>query len=923
MKSLRLLLYCFLISGSLQAQSISITGKVLDTLNTPLIGATVMLLQAQDSVLVKFGITDEVGYFKLEISSSQQFILQVSYLGYKNWSQPISAENQTSNVAVGNLKLYPESALLEAVEVKADHLPIHMKKDTIEYNAIAFQTKPNADVEALLKKLPGVEVDRNGAIKAQGETVQQVLVDGKSFFGNDPKIATKNLPADAVEKVQVFDKKSDIAEFSGIDDGRAAKTINLSLKEDKKQGYFGRVQGGYGNQQRYEGKFNINRFGNGIQFSSLGMFNNTNQQGFSINDYINMMGGLNNLLAGGGGELRLDSDDVGLPLDVGPNNQGFITTSAGGVNFNWEINNNAQLHSSYFYNGIERDFTIQEQTESLLGNQSFHSTSNYLSQQQNNGHGLNINLTSKLDSFQTIKWRTNIGFTKTNNQNHNSQQTYNTTNNLENASEQTISTYGKSIRWNSNVIYLRKFKKKGRFFTSNAAFEKRQQDQQRHLEALNSFFENLPFQDSLNQEQDRTNDQINYGIAITYTEPIGKAKYLETNYSFQNYSNDLNREVYDIQKDNRSLNTNLSNYFLRDYLYHRMGMNFKWAEKKWMLNMGIHAQNSILKGDLVSEAISIQNNFLNFLPNANFEYDFKATRSLNVSYRTKVREPSLEELQPIVDNSDPLNIYKGNPALRPEYTHVFSTNFNSFDQFSSISIFANLTAAFTNHKILHASFLDKQFRQSSQPVNFGNDSRLGAYLSFGAPLKLLKGRINLTTNWDAYQGYYLVNDFANQYHTNRWSGDLNYSNRNTDKIEVVLGYKWTGNWVQYKGESNQNQAYQQQIFYTDFTWNFTDSWTINTTIDYNKYSTISFGAPTSTAIWQAGLSFHFLNNKRGTISFTAKDLLNQNLGINRTSQLNFLQEQRIASLGRYYMLSLRYALSAFGGADAIKVNRRR
>ena len=923
MKSLRLLFLLLLINGSIQAQKTAVVGRVLDTLNTPLIGATVMLLQAQDSVLSSFGITDSEGYFKLEKPAPQQCILQVSYLGYEHWNQAIYLDNQTPTLDIGDIKMHPENTLLTEVEITADFVPIRMKKDTIEYNAAAFQTTPNADVEALLKKLPGVEVDRNGDIKAQGETVQQILVDGKAFFGNDPKIATKNLPADAVEKVQVFDKKSDIAEFSGIDDGRAAKTINLSLKEDKKKGYFGRIKGGYGNEQRYENKFNINRFGNGIQFSTVGMFNNTNQQGFSINDYINMMGGLNNLLAGGSGELRLDSDDVGLPLDIASNNQGFTTTSAGGFNFNWDINKKTQLHTSYFYNNTQRDYAIQEQTESLLGTQQFRSNRKAQSQQTNNGHRLNIHLTSKIDSFQTIKWRTNVGFTQTNKQNESQRQTYNPANILENAGDQTVMTKGDNIRWNTNLTYLRKFKKKGRFFTANVAFEKQQEEQKRQMEAINIFFEILPSKDSLHQQQDRANEHTNYGVGITYTEPIGKGKYLETNYSFQNYSNDLNRMVFDLQEERRSFNPQLSNHFLRDYLYHRTGVNFKWAEKKWLANMGIHAQNSILKGDLLLENISIQNNFLNFLPKANLEYEFKATQSLRMEYRTNVREPSLEELQPIIDNRDPLNIYKGNPALRPEYAHVFRVNFNSFDQFSSLSIFATLDATFTNHKIINASFIDGQFRQTLQPINFGTDRRLGAYLSFGAPLKLLKGRINLTTNWDDYQGYYIVNDFANQYRTNRLSGDVNYANRHTDKIEMVLGYKWTGNQVQYEGESFQNQNYQQQIFYTDFTWNMTNSWAIHTTMDYNNYSSASFGESTSTAIWQVGLAFHFLKNKRGTLSFTANDLLNQNLGINRTSQLNFLQEQRIASLGRYYLLSLRYALSAFGGEDTIKVTRRR
>ena len=921
MKSLQLLFLFLLINSVLQAQKVAVTGRVVDSLTMPLVGATVMLLQAQDSVLSKFGITNDKGQFKLESDNPQQYILQVSYLGYENYSQFISLENQATTLEIGAIVLQSESALLEQVEVKADHIPIRMKKDTVEYNAAAFQTKPNADVEALLKKLPGIEVDRNGDLKAQGENVQQVLVDGKEFFGNDPTIATKNLPADAIDKVQVFDKKSDIAEFSGIDDGRAAKTINLSLKEDKKKGYFGKIKGGYGKEECYESKFNINRFGSAIQFSALGMFNNTNQQGFSISDYINMMGGLNNLLAGGSGELTLDSDEVGLPLGMGQPNQGFTTTAAGGLNFNWEINKRTKVHTSYFYNGIQKDFDIQEQTESLLGTQSFRSSRQSQNQQNSKGHRLNINVSSKIDSFQTIKWRTNLGSTRTDNQGQNFLQTLNLENVLENTSNQTILNEGDQIRWNTNLTYLRRFKKKGRFFTTTAAFEQQGQDQLQVIDAFNKF--RALSSDSISQQQSRINKQNNYGIGITYTEPIGSAKYLEANYSFQNYSNDLNREVFDKQEERLIVNKQLSNHFLRDYLYHRTGLNFKWADKKWIMNMGIHAQNSILKGELRTNNLFLQNKFLNFLPKANLEYEFKPTRSLRFDYRTRVREPSLEELQPIVDNSDPLNIYIGNPDLRPEYAHVFRLDFNSFDQFSSISIFATLDATFTNHKILYSSFLDEKFRQTIQPVNFRKDRRLGSYLSFGAPVIFLKGRINLTANYDAYQGYYLINDLANQYTTNQLSGDINYTNRNTEKVELAIGYKWTGNRVQYERAAIQNQNYQRQILYTDVVWNITDSWTLSTTMDYNQYSNASFGDSINTAIWQGGVAFHFLDNKKGTLSFSGHDLLNQNLGINRTSQLNFLQEQRIASLGRYFLLSFRYTLSGFGGGDVIQVSRRR
>ena len=923
MKSLQLILVCLCFMGEINAQKINVTGEVKDTLNEPLIGATVMLLNAKDSVLAKFGITNGKGAFKLDRISPDDYILQITYLGYANLSQPVSIANDLEKLNLGAFQLQPESALLEQVEVKADFVPIRMKSDTVEYNAAAFQTKPNADVEALLKKLPGVEVDRNGDIKAHGENVQKVLVDGKEFFGDDPKIATKNLPADAIDKVQVFDKKSDIAEFSGIDDGREAKTINLSLKEDHNQGYFGKIKGGYGTEERYENKFNVNRFGHNIQFSALGMFNNTNQQGFSINDYINMMGGLNNLLSGSSGELRLDGDDLGLPLDRGQDNQGFTTTSAGGVNFNWELNKKTKLHTSYFYNGIKKDLDLTENQQSILGAESYNSTRMAQAKQKNDGHRLNLNFSSKIDSFQTIKWRTNLGYTQKNNSSNSFSQTFNLSDILENNSSQQLVTKGNDFRWNTNLTYLKRFKKKGRFFTINAAYEKTDKEQTRDLIALNQFFTNGIPSDSLLQDHLKDNQQTNYGVGLTYTEPIGKAKYLEINYAYQNYHNDLEKNVFDRKDNTLVFNPFLSNHFQRDYLYHRTGLNYKWKLKKMNLNAGVHAQHATLKGFLISENISLKNDFFNLLPKLNLTYDFKATRSLRFDYRTTVREPSLEQLKPIVDNSNPLNIYVGNPDLQPEYLHDFRLNFNSFDQFSSVSIFASVNANFTNFKIVNARTLDEQFRQTIQPINFGETTRYSTYLSLGAPLKFLKSRINLTADYGFNRGNYLVNDLNNPFRNKTTSLDVNFTNKNTEIIELAIGYKWTKNSLDYEQDIQQNQTYNNQIFYTDLALNLGKDWTISSTIDYTHYSNASFGAATDIALWKAGIDYRFLKDKRGTLTLSANDLLNQNLGINRNSQLNYVLEQRIISLGRYFMLSFTYALSAFGNDSGIEVIRRR
>ena len=278
-------------NAPLQAQGSTISGQVLGEQDDPLPGATIMLLRTQDSVLQQFALTDAQGQFTIKNAPLGRYLLQVSFLGYDNHSQPVEVQEGQHSTDLGAIRMQPRSELLDEVIVKEERIPMAIRKDTIEFDADSFKTQPNAVVEDLLKKLPGVEVGRDGSLRAMGEDVERVTVDGKEFFGKDPKLATQNLPADAIDKVQVFDKKSDRAEFSGIDDGQREKTLNLSLKEDS---YFGRVNAGYGNQGRYKGKGkgNLNRFTPGEQCAILGMANNVNEPGFSLDEYIEFMGGL-------------------------------------------------------------------------------------------------------------------------------------------------------------------------------------------------------------------------------------------------------------------------------------------------------------------------------------------------------------------------------------------------------------------------------------------------------------------------------------------------------------------------------------------------------------------------------------------------------------------------------------------------------
>ncbi|MEM9821723.1 MAG: TonB-dependent receptor [Bacteroidota bacterium] len=917
------LLMSFWIQAQEKAQ---IQGMVVDSLNTPLPGATVVLLQQSDSVLVNFSITDGKGNFSLPKVEIGPYVLQISYLGYANYSTPLVLASDTD---LGKLKMRAKEAVLDEVLIKAEHIPMRIKKDTIEYNADAFKTRPNAAVEDLLRRLPGVEVARDGTVRAQGEVVQNVLVDGKSFFGDDPQIATKNLPADAVDKVQVFDKKSDLAEFSGIDDGQEQKTINLALKADKKAGYFGKVEAGYGTDQRFENRANINRFSGKMQMSALGMWNNVNKQGFSINDYINFMGGIQNLMSGGGsgGSLSLNSNDLGLPIDFGGNN-GLVNTGAGGLNFNYDFSRSTQFRSSYFFNRIETVRARSLSRESFVEDSSFDFLESGQQRNRNLNHRANIRLEHEVDSFSNLIVQANLGLRNGRLFNDQFNETFNTAALLQNDSERNYRTQSQNFDLNTNLTYRRRFRTRGRVLVADLSFGAQQNDGTAELSALNRFYDasgnTISKVDTLIQDQLQQNDQLEYGASLSYTEPLGGGRYLGLSYRYQQLTNEIQKEFFYTFLGNRRFNSDLSNAFERDYHYHRTGLNFRLNRKKFNFTAAVNWQQSELKGVFQQMDNPIQKQFSNVLPSLFWDFKMDATRNINFRYQTSVREPSLEQLQPIVDNSDPLRIYSGNPDLRTAYAHDLSLRLMSFDQFTFVNLFATINARYTRNQITNARRIDNLFRQQIRPVNVKDDLLLNSSVSFGSPLRFIKSKVNINYENRYNRARIVINDLEEIGHLWTHTIDFSFENRKKKVVDFIVGTKWALNQNRYSESAHLNQAYLNQTYYLDLNIDLFRSWRLSTAFDYQIYSAENFGARQEIPIWKAELSKTAFKD-RLEFRLSVFDLLNKNIGVDRRTAWNYVEEERVVSLGRYAMLSVVYSLSGFKGSSSgieIQTSRR-
>ena len=521
-------------------QNGSIKGLVFDTTaKQPVAGATITLMERKDSSLVTFSMTGSDGRFELKGIANGEYRLLITHVNYHNSNKFISVSGNNKNADLGNVVLNDKAKVLEEVVLASEAPPVTLINDTIQYNAASFKTAPNANVEQLLKKLPGVKVEKDGSIKAQGEKVSKVLVDGKEFFGNDPKIATKNLPADAVDKVQVYDKQSDQAQLTGFEDGNYEKTINLKLKKDKKKGMFGKVNAAAGTNERYEGKFNLNSFKGARQFSVIGMGNNDNAEGFSFMDILNFTGELSRMQSGGGNmSINVSGDDAAaMGMNAG-NNSGINTAWGGGLNYNNIIGSKLDFQSNYFYNRYNPNQESHVQQQYFLP-QTYYYNKNSFSDNLSNNHRFNLNTLYQIDSLNSIRFVPSFSYQQTNNKSNTDYQTLAANKSLTNEGYSNTSAANEGYNFRNEIIWRKKFARKGRTFSLSLQTSLNESNGDGSLSSITSFFNtngSLLKIDTLNQESNTDGSLRSYSAKAVYTEPVWKKSLLEFSISTVSYT---------------------------------------------------------------------------------------------------------------------------------------------------------------------------------------------------------------------------------------------------------------------------------------------------------------------------------------------------------------------------------------------------
>lgn len=922
MKKIILLIAILTFCASAWAQKISVKGQVTDSLSGPLPSATVMVLSPKDSSLVNFGVSDVKGAFEIRNVNRGEYLIKITFVGYASYLKRFTTPAEGTVLDLGKIKMESATRQLGEFVMMGEKNPVTVKRDTIEFNASSFKTKTNATVEDLLKVMPGMEVETDGTVRAQGEQVQRVMVDGREFFGRDPKLATRNLPADAVDKVQVFDRKSDNAQFTGVDDGQREKTINLELKEEKRKGAFGSIMGGYGSNDRFQATASINKFAKGRQLSFLGMGNNINEQGFSIGDFMNFSGGGAQMAAGGGGRFNLNvgggsgGGGGGPSLNFGGRQSGIMTNYAGGINFNKDINKDTKLTSSYFYNHLDRDVNTELNRINFIppGPNSTEDGDNVLVQNSrsisnSDNHRGTMMIDHNIDSANVIKVTANASYTESEMNSFTEGKTTKLSDNSMMA-ENFRTNYNTQTALNLNTAFLwrHRFSKKGRNITTNLTLGLSSSDSEGGQNSTNRFV-NTPGEQIIDQTNTQTTDNQSYGAAVSYTEPLGGRKYLEANYNFQTNRNEVDRLVYDENTGTPVVNPGLSNQYTSNYIYNRPGLNFRMNREKYSITAGASYQMTSLKGELfiLNQDVKLDRKFENLLPAAHFKYDFTSSKHFNLDYETSMQEPTIQQLQPVVNNNDQLNISIGNPQLRPAYMHRLGMQFTSFNPSKFVNFFAFINGLYLDNAITNSQTFLGAIR-TTKPVNVKYSKTLSGNFNFGFPLTKIMSRFNFGPSVSLSEAINVLNEQETVVNNQTVGGNARYNF--TYKEFVILDLSANLSHQQTKYSFNTpDQQYFNKTYRAELNLNFLKKYAYNTSYEYLIYTSTTTDFRQTIPFWNMSISRFILKNNAGELKFGVNNILDQSNSVTQTAGDNYLQQQTTNNLGRFYMVSFTYALN--------------
>ena len=911
---LMLLMILFSPMAFAQQSGVNVTGSVVEQgSDTHIEQATVRLLNVKDSAMVRGVVSARNGSFTLKNVKKGSYLLHITFIGYDPLYQPLQITGKKNPVNVGKLELSDGAIELGEAVVIGKAPEVTVRNDTVEYNADSYKVTEGSVLEDLLKKMPGVEVDSEGKITVNGKEVKKVMVDGKEFFSDDPKVASKNLPAKMIDKLQVLDKKSDMAQMTGFDDGEEETVINLTVKPGMKQGWFGNAYGGYGSKDRYEGNAMVNRFVNNDQITFMGGANNTNNMGFS--DLAStMFSGM-----GGGGGRR------------GGFGAGSGITSSGnaGLNFSKEFKpDKLTLGGNTRYSHSDNDARSKSDRQNILpGDSSSYDNSEAMSRTKSDNFGVDFRLEWKPDTMTQLIFRPSFSFSHSMNDNFSDATTLDNERDTVNTNKSSNYSESNGYNLNASIDFSRKLNNKGRVFSATLSGG----NSDSYSDGMNRsdivyFNQTDALKNSIIDQRSRyDNKGFNYRAYVSWVEPIGHNNFIQATYSISQRKQEALKNVYNQDADGiyNVLDSAYSQSYRNNFISQRASLSFKSQRAKFNYTIGLNLDPSYSSSEnFVGDTTlsKITRKVVNLSPMAQFNYMFDKRTNLRIMYNGRTSQPSMTQLQPVADISDPTNITIGNPDLNPRYTNNVFIRFQQFtpEKQRAFMIMAN-GSYIINDIVSYTSYNQETGVKTTTYKNVNGNYSGNVRMMLNTPLKNKKFSINSMTMASFANSNGYINEEKN---TNR---NLILSERGgIDFRSSYLDLGVNGN-IRYNATSNSLQKENNQNTFNYGAGGYTTiylplNFKIESDVNWSTNSGYGDGFKQNEVLWNASASKSFLKNNQGTLRFKIYDILQQRSNISRSITASYIQDSEYNTLGSYFMVHFIYRFSIFkGGASASDV----
>ncbi|WP_458627442.1 outer membrane beta-barrel protein [Winogradskyella sp. PC D3.3] len=894
-----------------QEKSFEIIGtlKAEDT-ELPLESATVYLERVKDSSVVTYTITDKNGKFKIENSTYDKSLnFYVSYVGYKTYFKEIVIDKD--KIDLGTIVMPLDNQLGEVL-VKST-APITIKKDTLEFNVKSFKTKKDANVEDLLKQLPGVEVDEEGNITVNGKSVNKILVNGKPFFGDDPTITTKNLTKDIIEKIQVVDTKTKSEAFTGEEGDKQNKTINLTIKEENNKGVFGRVSAGAGTDERYELAGMINLFDNDRRISVLAGGNNTNTPGFSFGEISKMFGRGGGVSFSSNGSFTLGGRSFG-------GGEGITTSQNAGVNYADVIGEKTDVSADYFFSSSNSENETSSERETILSDSRFFTNSNSKSDNDTDNHSFNLEFEIETDSTFQINIEPSFGYSTSRTRYRSYEETLDEDLLLTNQSNVNSNVESVVRRFSNQISVTKRLGNKGAFIKAELETRINQQDSDDFLDSNTEVFGSNPEIIDRNQFTDGENNSYGVSTKLSYRLPIITKKFfLNFDYKYARDKDNNRESTFDfnnITQGFTDFNTDLSTDF--QYTDYRsipsVGLSYRGEKLSTSFGLGYNMR-TLKNQDLLRPEFNVERNFENIEANSYVSYTFSPKSSIYANYWLENQPPGLSQLQAYEDVSNPLQTIIGNPNLEPANNHSFYLGYNGFDWQKRTGFYVGVNASVSDNEVVSKTIIDEEtLKRTTTYVNVDGNYNIGSWINYNKDFKI----DTLRTIKLKFRGSYNTSESIN------FNNDVKYASK-SDRISPRLGIDFIWDKVlefkPYYQISYTNTAYDIEAFddrqftshnagvrtATFLPKNF--EWRNDVSFNYNP--NVADGFQKSAWFWNSTLAYSMFNDK-AVVTLKVYDLLNQNTNAMRIATQDYIEDKQSTVLRQYFMLSLSYKFNSLG-----------